>query len=252
MKSQEISLVLGLLKFIGNQIRETRVKLFKGESFFYFYLRAKTTDLQVFSETFFNYFPTESLPLIERNTNTRLKKKHLIVDAGACIGTTAALFSIKFPLSHIVALEPSNANYMQLKKNTEKLDNVECLQLALDSNNSYVEIDDVGLGFWGLQTKPLSMNSSNIAQTISVEELLRRYDDTYERFVFKLDIEGGERNLSNVDWDLVVQFKIICIEFHDWMFPSEGLSKYFFQSLARSGINYSLSLKGNNMWIIKL
>lgn len=252
MKKQGYTFVRALSKFAENQIKDIRIRLSHRDSFFYFYLRTKTTDLKLFSETFFNYFPQEYLATIEHNSNSKSMKRPLIVDVGACIGTTAALFSISFPSSYIVALEPSSQNYKQLKKNTKSLENIECFQLALDSQHSHVKIYDANQGFWGLRTEPADTTKEDVVETIGVEKLLESFNGNYEPFIFKLDIEGGERYLKDVDWDLIVQFKIICIEFHDWLFPSEGLSKNFFYALARNRINYSLSLKGNNMWIIKL
>ena len=54
-----------------------------------------------------------------------------IFDVGANIGQTATKFSQNFPQAKIFAFEPAKTTFKQLKKNTEKIPNVDCFQIAL-------------------------------------------------------------------------------------------------------------------------
>jgi hypothetical protein len=88
--------------------------------------------------------------------------------------------------------------------------------------------------------------------TITINEILN-YKKKNWPFIIKIDIEGSEKDLfeSNIQW--MNKFKIIIIEIHDWMLPSQGISSNFIYSLAKSmkKNKRDLILNGENLISIK-
>jgi len=179
-------------------------------------------------------------------------KKHknsTIIDCGANIGTSSRYLSEVFDKSEIYSIEPDYDNFRYLNKNLNS-DKINCIKSATASKN---------FNFKMINKKDprahrinLGNNSKKKNMTITINEILN-YKKKNWPFIIKIDIEGSEKDLfeSNIQW--MNKFKIIIIEIHDWMLPSQGISSNFIYSLAKSmkKNKRDLILNGENLISIK-
>jgi FkbM family methyltransferase len=233
-----------------NSFRATHFKLIGRNVECNFTLRKNSSDLKLFAETFFRYFPDDFYALL-KNDSHFYNDNSLILDIGACNGSTSVLFRDFFPAQQIVAVESDPKNFRMLCENTKDLRNISCFNFALDSQHSKVITIDSNQGFWGLQTAQANHESSDTIICKSVRQLIPERFSNLNRFLIKLDIEGGERFLDTRDWDDIASFEVICVEFHDWLFPDLCLSRNFWKALTERNENFSLYIRGNNIWVIK-
>ena len=157
-------------------------------------------------------------------------KKPLIIDAGANIGASVLWFTDNFPNSHVIAFEPDSDNIKLLKKNTNGLD-VDIREAAIGSVDDQVSIVDPGHGEWGYQTKndPNGLcNRQSVSRIIS-----EKIEAGYVPFIFKIDIEGGEENLFEINTGWIDLFPLIIIELHDWLIPNKNTSLNFLKSISQ-------------------
>jgi FkbM family methyltransferase len=236
--------------YLFNQFFNIRFSFPIGNKRVMFTLRKKSSDKYVFAETFSRYFPNDFLSLLKTDSMI-FDLDATILDIGAYNGTTSVLFRKSFPSHPIVAIEASPDNFEMLKLNTKSLEKVKIFNLALDSTHGRVVSKATSQGFWGLQTELASEGNFNSVECISIADILSLLPNSDKRFLVKIDIEGGERFLSEQDWTDIASFEVICIEFHDWLFPKEGLSCDFWAALSANRDTFSIFLSDNNIWVIK-
>ena len=75
----------------------------------------------------------------------------VIVDAGAYTGLSTAFFAIRYPAAKIIAIEPDQANFELLLRNTSAFANVQAVRAALWVESGSVALADPGHGPWGLR-----------------------------------------------------------------------------------------------------
>jgi len=136
------------------------------------------------------------------------KDSNYIIDCGANIGTSVLFFIKNCPHAKIIAFEPNPEIYRTLKKNTEKLDNVEIKSSAVWSYDGQIEIN--------VDLADASSITSNIqgSKKITVEsERLLPYLDKQVDFL-KIDVEGAELEILKDIKDKLHNIKNIFIEYH--------------------------------------
>ena len=67
-------------------------------------------------------------------------------------------------------------------------------------------------------------------------------------FIVKIDIEGFEKDLFSANTDWVEKFKLLIIETHDWMLPTQANSNNFLKVI--SMCNRDFVHKGENIFSI--
>lgn len=183
-----------------------------------FSLRKHTSDIDVFLQVILHGEYRLVLDLIRKN--------HLpiatMVDAGANIGLTSALFAHAFPELEIVALEPDPDNARQLEANLAALNTprVRAMGCGLTPQSGWLVPND---GFldnreWSRSFRFSAEPVSGPAMRgISVEDLLRQVGFHHIDFL-KMDIEGGERDLfvrGTSHYRFLEVVRMIAIEIHD-------------------------------------
>jgi FkbM family methyltransferase len=172
----------------------------------------------------------------------------LIVDAGANIGASSVYFSLKYPSSRVVAIEPGADNHALLKMNSSGL-NIEPILGAVASTNGFMNVLDVGEGFWGLRTGPLmSTRSGSDVPTVTINSIYQANSISHFPFITKIDIEGGEIELfsRNIEW--VAKTPLLIIELHDWLLPEKGTSLPFLKCI--TGLDRDFVHIGENIFSI--
>lgn len=172
----------------------------------------------------------------------------LIVDAGANIGASSVYFALKYPSARVVAIEPGAGNHSLLTINSIGL-NVEALLGAVASTSGFMSVLDVGEGFWGLRTGPLTSTHTGLdVPTVTVNSIYQVYASSHFPFITKIDIEGGEMELFSRNLEWVNQTPCIIIELHDWLLPGCGTSRSFLQCI--SGLDRDFVHIGENIFSI--
>jgi len=173
--------------------------------------------------------------------------KPLIVDCGGHIGLASKYFSVIYPQSKIILIEPEIENFENAIKNNLNNANIEFLNVAIGSENAKCEMFNPGLGNWGYRT---IKNNEGDLNVISVNQILKEYKKQNEiPFIIKIDIEGFENELfsKNIEW--IDIFPIIIIELHDWMLPKTSNSINFLSEISKRNRDFLYS--GENIFSIK-
>lgn len=163
-------------------------------------------------------------------------KTPLIVDAGANVGLSAVYFRHQYPEAKILAIEPEQQNFRELRKRADPL--TIPIQAGLANFDGHLSIFDPGLGEMGFRTR----KSDQGIPSVRLETLLTEHDG--EPFLLKIDIEGFEADLFD-DPALLDLFYLIFLEPHDWMLPKERSASSFIRAIA--GLDRDFLITGENI-----
>ena len=174
-----------------------------------FYLRVPSSDLEVYEQVFLNSeydFCVNRMPQV-------------IIDAGANIGLVSIYFANRYPGAKIIAIEPERHNFELLKRNAKAYKNIIPLHAALWNNNERIRLADPGRGNWGFVTyRPSSTAKySNLNETvegITVNKLLSDYK-IEQVDIFKIDIEGAEKEVFTDASTWIHKVDSLIVEFHE-------------------------------------
>ncbi|MEE8058296.1 MAG: FkbM family methyltransferase [Pseudomonadales bacterium] len=171
------------------------------------YARTSTPDIKV----------AVSCLIHEEYKNIRHADPHVIVDAGANIGTSSMYFAKKYPNAKIFAIEPEQENYDVLVKNISQYRNVIPIKAALWSQKETRVLQDRDTGAWGYTVSTVDEGSSSTGQEtqcITVSSLMSDHGiDSID--IFKMDIEGGEKDVLADAGSWIDKVDVLTTELHD-------------------------------------
>jgi FkbM family methyltransferase len=195
--------------------------------------RSKTSDASVYFEVFFS----------DNYLLDTMASPSLVVDAGANVGYTSALFSQTWPGARIVSIEPDESNYRQLQRNTRRCPNVEAHLGALWGEPASLRILDRNAKKSGIRVESTESDAGYVA-AMTVADILRLTGQG-KIDIFKVDIEGGELNLFTKDPSCLDHVGLLMIELHERYQPgsTEALHK------ALEGRRYDLKEHGNMTYV---
>ncbi len=174
------------------------------------YLRLKTSDLNAYYKVILTEdydFPLTSAP-------------RTIVDAGANLGFASIYFARKYPSARILAIEPERANFELLERNVRSFKNIVPIRGALWNEDGTMDLVDPGLGEWAYQiagqngASPSSARKVEAVPTFTVQSLMRQHNLDFID-LFKVDIEGAEKELFESAAPWIDRVGTIMIELHD-------------------------------------
>jgi FkbM family methyltransferase len=202
------------------------------------YLREGSSDGYVFEQIF-----------VHQEYNVKLKTEPTyIIDGGGNTGLSAVYFQNRFPKSKIIVVEPDKENFEQLKRNTQKYDNIFAVLGGLWNHKMYAEVvDKFQTGKWGMSIETVQKASETSIETFTIDELIKKHNFP-QIDLLKLDIEGAEKELFEDhyrDWLSVT--KVLVIELHENV--KEGCTKTLFQAINNTWKNYHLWQTGENLVI---
>jgi hypothetical protein len=211
------------------------------------------TVYEIFQEEFYNLNNFEQSKFIKNYYKMILKnkKKPLIIDCGANIGSSSIYFRKMYKDSFIVSIEPELKNFSLLKNNfIDKNSEIINKAISCDGKNYFLNYSNDPRGF-------KIVKNSTFAQTesLTVDNILEKHNEKCLPFIIKIDIEGFEENLFSTNYNWLSNFPIIIIEIHDWLIPGKNNSKNFLKSLNEiSGGNCKrdLIVSGENLISIKI
>jgi FkbM family methyltransferase len=177
-----------------------------------------------------------------------LKKnlKPLIIDCGAHIGLATKYFSLIYPHSKLICIEPVIGNFNQAKINNLEYHNIEFLNKAVGAEDGKGSIDNPKLGNNACR---INKNEKGDVNIISVNSILKNLEEDIIPFIIKIDIEGFENELFSKNTEWIDNFPIIIIELHDWMLPKISNSGNFLSSISKKNRDFLYS--GENIFSIK-
>lgn len=169
------------------------------------YLRRDSSDFDVFEEVFID----------AHYQNVLNKNLTFIIDAGANIGLTSLYLLKNYPKATIVCIEPESDNYQILLKNTKNYKNIFTIKKALWSNSAFLKIKNLNTHNWAFEV----METADIAdaiEAITIDEILKNYG--LPRIdLLKIDIEGSEKKVFEINNLWVNQVKYAIVEIHENM-----------------------------------
>jgi FkbM family methyltransferase len=179
-------------------------------------LRIGTTDVSVFRQVLQECQYDVALPF----------RPASIVDAGANIGLASVFFANKYPSAEIIAIEPDESNFKVLVMNVQKYRNITPIKGALANHHGEVKLVDVGMGHHGFRTLPTS-EPARVASTnvpaYTVDQLMQRMN--WNRIdLFKIDIEGAEKEVLDMCGSWIQNVGSFMIELHDSIQPGCGVA----------------------------
>jgi len=178
-------------------------------------VRNHTEDLLVYSQIFDN-----SQYEVQFEEAPRV-----IIDAGAHIGLTSVYFAQRFPDARIISLEPDPGNFELLKLNTAHYEQITPLNVALWDSSGTISLKDFGLGNWGFQVSDESAGARAQVVAITVPDLITRYNlDQID--LFKVDIEGAEREVFRVAETWINRVRSLIVELHESHSPGSNRAFY--------------------------
>jgi FkbM family methyltransferase len=159
----------------------------------------------------------------------------VIIDAGGYIGLSAAYFAMRYPAAQIIAVEPSQANYDLLLKNTAGFKNIHPIRAALWTHGGSLTLTDPGCDAWGFRVRdvqaagdPEAQPVGEVVPAVTVPDLIAQFGlDQID--LLKVDIEGSEKELFADSRAWIDHVDAICLELHDRFKP--GCSRSFFAAV---------------------
>ena len=173
----------------------------------------------------------------------------LILDLGANIGLAAIYFSMVWPGSKVVSVEPSPDNYDILLKNIGQKNNYDSFMAGISSSSSRLMIGLEGGDKNAYTTSIVDNEDELCVEGITVPLILDQYPKlNYTPFIVKIDIEGFESDLFSKNCEWIDEFPILIIEMHDWLYPKGRTSENFLKAISK--LNRDFIYYGENVFSI--
>ncbi len=174
----------------------------------------------------------------------------VVIDAGANVGYASLWFAHRFPQARIVAIEPDRSNFRQLARNCRVLKNLTLIEAALWSHDGTIGLqmaDDEGMVLPHMTRRTQeATDGMREVPALSVNNLMARLDIDHID-VFKLDIEGAEREVFSGDLSWLPSVRCFIIEVHEFFSP--GARKAVLGALPAS--HYDRVVRGENIYFYR-
>lgn len=168
-------------------------------------------------------------------------ERPLIIDCGGNIGLSTLYLAAAWPQARIVVVEPDDANFAMLKRNTAHLgDRVTALQGGIWNRPVRLKIDDPSAGSAAFRVSEHAVEGGEGLRAYTIDEVCDLAGEDHPLIV-KLDIEGAQARLfaDNTAW--VARSDLIVLELDDWQLPWQGSSRSFFAALAGLPFDYLMA-----------
>ena len=162
----------------------------------------------------------------------------VILDIGANIGIASLYFSMRFPNSRIIALEPDPELFKYLESNCNSIKNVELRNLAVASvagtSSFSSRKDDSGkLGIRTVDSETSSTTVTCVLLSKVIEDVGREVD------LLKIDIEGSEYDVIHESRNWLSSVKRIFVECHSFQGQPQKFDKLL-GTLSECGFRYHI------------
>jgi FkbM family methyltransferase len=162
----------------------------------------------------------------------------LIIDCGANIGCSALWLHARYPMAHIVAIEPAPDNFELLRANCKNLD-IDLIQAGVAATDGRARLSEAPGSEMGYRTI-IDGNGPEVTMVAIGTLLEAKPASRYVPFLLKIDIEGAEKTLFSGDNAALAVFPLIIMEPHDWLFPGTLSSRGFFRFHVDAGREFCM------------
>ncbi len=177
-------------------------------------------------------------------------KTKLIIDCGANIGCSSLFFYKNHPNSFIISIEPEEKNFDLLKSNTKEIEKIRLINSAISSDEHFFDLKK-SKDSRGHKVYDAKGQNQSQEKTLTINNILQEYpENKFDYFLVKIDIEGFEKKLFEKNTEWMDKFKVIIIELHDWMMPSNNVSLNFQKSILNSNRHKDIIISGENLILI--
>ena len=194
-------------------------------------MRTRTTDRKTFEQIFID----------EQYDLDFVRAPRVIIDAGANIGYTAAIFATRFPQAAVIAIEPETGNFAMLERNTRAHTNVHCMKCALWPRDTRLVIENPGGDTNAFRVREDPTDGSGIMAITPLSAMAAARGAGID--LLKLDVEGAEKELFEADdcdaW--LTRTRVLMIELHERIKPGaqrafeRAMSRHTFRQIAAVG-----------------
>lgn len=133
-----------------------------------------------------------------------------IIDGGANIGYTTALFASKYPDATIVAVEPDPTTARILTKHCAAYPNVHVIEAAIWKSSGTVCLHAQPGESWATQ---VSDGPNGTVRAVTIEGLMDQFGASGVDLL-KLDVEGAEREIFAGDTEWMARVRVLVVELH--------------------------------------
>jgi FkbM family methyltransferase len=132
-----------------------------------------------------------------------------IIDLGANIGVSSALFLSRWPGARVIAVEPDPGNYALLRSNLS-LYNAQCIQGAVWSRHTSLALSrpSGNRREWGTEVA----EGTGEVRAYTMDELVSAVGIVD---FLKINIEGSEKAIFDGDTSWIARVRNICVSLHD-------------------------------------
>ena len=197
-------------------------------------VRPKTSDVATFEKIF----------ILEEYEFPYATSVKFIIDAGANVGYAALFFAHQYPEASIVCIEPEMSNIEILKQNIQQHKQIEVFDNALWHTTACLQIDNPSGQKYAFRVS--QVQKSDI-KSITVQQVLR-HKQWSQIDIFKIDIEGAEKQVFSTNTDWIQHTHAFVIELHEQMVP--GCEYSFYSALDKYG-SYQHFKQGENTIILR-
>lgn len=202
---------------LGGELVAVRLPQYAGP----IHVRPGTSDVWTFEKIFVSR--EYDLSFLHRPLNPQT-----IIDVGANVGYASIFFARQFPNARIIALEPQEANFALLQRNTAPYPNVTTLQAALWPRPGSLTIENPGDEAWAFRVGEAAESNSGAIRGISMPQIMAEYGLTTIDLL-KIDIEGAEKEVFQQGCETwLAKTQVLVIELHDWM--RDGCATAFYRA----------------------
>jgi FkbM family methyltransferase len=161
-------------------------------------IRTGTTDTKVYKDIWIDkaYAPIGGSPAV-------------IVDAGGHIGLAAAYFATRYPSADIYVIEPDDANFAMLTRNTEQFPNVHRIKAGLWGEHASLHISNPDASPWAF-----SLRAGGDIEGVTVPDVLEM-SGRHRIDLLKMDIEGAEIEVLESAQTWIHRVDALAVELHD-------------------------------------
>lgn len=166
--------------------------------------------------------------------------KPVIIDCGANCGFATALFTLLYPTSKIIAIEPAPSALRILRENARlnSWDNVEIVEAACGREGKTIQL--IESSHMSLISSVLPERGGGRVVEVPVLKVSSLVGDRVN--LLKLDVEGAEHEvlLDLVETGAIARVERLAIEYHHRLGGARPRLAAFLGLLEQSGFTYSL------------
>ncbi|MFN0318367.1 MAG: FkbM family methyltransferase [Burkholderiales bacterium] len=153
--------------------------------------------------------------LLKRDSDPTLDEQpRFIIDGGANVGYTTALYASKYPNAVIVAVEPAAQTAKILRRHCRPYPNVHVVEAGLWSHPCTLGVHGSDGNSFALQVREVPPGTPGAVRAVTIPGLMRDFGmDSVG--LLKLDIEGAELQVfSAPDLGWIDRVRVLAIELH--------------------------------------